>query len=121
MYKKGDIGYCVMWSDDDTKFEFWEYHLRTVQRRKVGYLQDHRVLYHYWAPKLKGTTWGKKSRKHGDFGWLPMASQFTSRFVASSGEGYPPTKVEACKADLEQGFLKPDQIKKLENYIKRYS
>ena len=121
-YKKDDIGFSVMWNDDDTKFEFWEYRLRNVQNRK--FLGDI-VTYHFWTPVLKGTTWGKRSKKRGDFGWLqPTATQFTMRYRAVVERQYAPTKVMACQWELgDQKYigLLDTQVEALERYIKRYS
>ena len=121
-YKKGDIGFSVMWNDDDTKFEFWEYRLRNVQNRKAfGKI----LTYHFWTPVLKGTTWGKRSKKHGDFGWLqPNATQFTTKYKESELYQYAPTKVMACQWELDdQKYVKllGTQVEALERYIKRYS
>lgn len=51
----------VLWQAsfyDDGKFEWCEYIIRTIRGGKV------------YATEKSFVTWGKKSTKHGDFGWL---------------------------------------------------
>ncbi len=57
-YKVGQIFYQVMITDDGCP-AVEEWHVRTI---RGGYV--HAI----W--KLNRTTWGKRSSKHGDFGWL---------------------------------------------------
>jgi hypothetical protein len=59
IYKLGQIFYQILADESDGTVEVWEWHVVTIRGRYV-----------YAVTKLKGITWGKVSKKHGDFGWL---------------------------------------------------
>lgn len=56
--KIGQILYAVFEGEETGKIEFGEYHIRTIRKGKV------------YATWKCSTSWGKRSSKHGDFGWL---------------------------------------------------
>jgi hypothetical protein len=64
-WKVGQIFYYVSTDEETGKVEFDEYHVRTI---RGGFV--HAILK---APY----TWGKISKKHGDFGWLPRIPKWT--------------------------------------------
>ena len=56
--KIGQILYTCYVNEDTGKVDFGEYHVRTIRKGNV---------YAVWKCSV---TWGKRSSKHGDFGWL---------------------------------------------------
>ncbi|MEP2533519.1 hypothetical protein [Shimia sp.] len=104
--KKGDTCWSLVWSEDG-RIEWWEYVLRTIQTRKEplwpGDTSGYACTYGYWWPKLKGTTWGKVSRKHGDLGWLPGAwSCFREKLSINAGRPYPKTQLGALRQEIAE-------------------
>jgi hypothetical protein len=122
MLKKGDKFYHV--SCFEGKIDVEEYHLRTI-RKGVAFLTVKNVC-----------TWGKKSKKHFDYGWLdPVESTWRTRHPVdkpiSKHNFLARSKLAAAKKTLAtiRGIRKtrPDwieeedlsDIKILERYIKR--
>ncbi|AZO67671.1 hypothetical protein [Mesorhizobium sp. M6A.T.Cr.TU.016.01.1.1] len=86
--------YFRAWFDDETgKVEIDEYGLRSIIKGRA-----------YFTVKAP-FTWGKRSTKHGDFGWLPNIPAW-----ARSAEGvggvyikvYAKTKVQALRAAIAE-------------------
>ncbi len=96
--KKGVVLYQVLvFTDEDkTEIAIEEWVVRSIKRKpgsqtRYGYAQpmagfsSQRV---YVVHKVKFVTWGKRSNKHGDFGWLPgVPSDFRTWF--SVGDDLP--------------------------------
>jgi hypothetical protein len=90
--KIGDSSYRVLW--EGAKIEYLEYVLRTI-RSCDG------ITYGYWWCKLPGTTWGKVSKKHGDFGWLPGAHPcFREKHTIKKGRPYAASKLGALRDEI---------------------
>ena len=85
--------YFRAWYDDEAgKVVIDVETLRTI-RGRFGYLIE----------KVPGVTWGKLSKKHGDFGWLPNIPDYArTRFLISDGvpDGYGLTKSAAVRSAL---------------------
>lgn len=91
--KPGDV-YFRAGVDEDGKAYVDEWILRTI-RKPYGYL----VL------KVKLVTWGKRSTKNGDFGWLdPIEPLFRTRFRLVDGvpAGYARSKSAAFRKALAE-------------------
>lgn len=79
---------------DGARIEYWEYVLRTVRTRNG-------IKYGYWWNKLPGQTWGKVSKKHGDYGWLPNAwGGWRERHPLERGRPYAASKRGALRAEI---------------------
>lgn len=106
--KKGDTCFCAYWEGSSLKF--WTYHLRTIQARKDPILSWAKPLkYGYWWQKVPGLTWGKLSKKHGDFGWLKNADRlFCRKHLIERGRPYAATKLGAVRAEIAdlRGYIK---------------
>jgi hypothetical protein len=90
--KKGDVCFHIVW--DGKKVEFWEYVLRTIQVRGG-------VQFGYWWPKFPGVTWGKRSSKHGDFGWLHSApAEFRVKHGTERGRPYAASRLGALRQEI---------------------
>ncbi len=90
--KIGDTCYCVRWNG--SRVEYWEYVLRTIQTRNG-------VTYGYWWCKLPGTTWGKVSKTHGDYGWIPGAwPGFRDKHPIERGRPYAASKLGALRDEI---------------------
>lgn len=89
---------------DGARIEYWEYVLRTIRTRSG-------VKYGYWWNKLPGQTWGKVSKKHGDYGWLSDAwNGWRERYPIASGRPYAASKLGAIR----------DEIANVRDQIKEY-
>ena len=91
--KTGDIYYRAG-VDETGKTYVDEWISRTI-RQPYGYL----------VIKLKAVTWGKRSTKNGDFGWLdPIDPLFRTRFKVVEGvpAGYARTKSAAFRKALAE-------------------
>lgn len=90
---KAGTEYFNAWFDDETgKVHVDVAVLRTI-RGRFGYM----------VAKVPGVTWGKLSRKHGDYGWLdPIPDYARSRFVIADGTpaGYGLSKSAAVRSAL---------------------
>lgn len=90
--KVGDVCYTIYMTG--TKIEFWEYHLRTIRTR-------HGWRGGYWWRKVNGDTWGKRSKAHGDFGWLPNGwVGWRVKHNTDDGRPYATTKLGALKDEI---------------------
>lgn len=96
--KQGETYFRVSTDEETAEVDLDEYVLRTI-RGKFGYLV------------LKASfTWGKRSKKHGDFGWLdPVPGWCRERFRISNGipSGFSSTK----RGAFEEAIKKEHQFK----------
>ncbi|MDR8537245.1 hypothetical protein OSC19_26605, partial [Serratia nevei] len=84
--RKGAVLYAALYyiSDDDkAKVEVTEWIVRSIQKRRNS-TSDQRYV--NLAQKLDGITWGKRSRKNGDFGWLPSIPSWCLKQFREGGE-----------------------------------
>lgn len=58
MIEVGDVYWAIGADDDTGKIEWEEYIVRTIRKDKI------------YATQKNQWTWGKRSKKNGDFGWL---------------------------------------------------
>lgn len=88
--KVGQILYAC-YSDSDTgKVSFEEYVVRTIRKGKV------------YAIMKAPFTWGKKSSKHGDFGWLdPVPAWCRQRVDGDMCSWLFTTKLQAIRAEIK--------------------
>lgn len=88
----GDTCYLAIMSG--RKIEFWEYVLRTIRKRNG-------LRYGYWWNKLPGQTWGKLSKKHRDYGWLPDAwPGWREKYPTDRGRPFATTKLGALRREI---------------------
>ncbi len=83
--RKGAVLYAALYyiSDDDkAKVEVTEWIVRSIQKRRNS-TSDQRYV--NLAQKLDGIT-GKRSRKNGDFGWLPSIPSWCLKQFREGGE-----------------------------------
>jgi len=73
--KVGDIYYRFDIDDETAKYEWDIYIVRTVRGGKAT------------AIMKNVCTWGKRSKKHGDFGWLPAIDQMWRKSWYFKAEG----------------------------------
>lgn len=98
--RKGAVLYAALYyiSDDDkAKVEVTEWIVRSIQKRRNS-TSDQRYV--NLAQKLDGITWGKRSRKNGDFGWLPSIPSWCLKQFREGGElpfGVYTTRLAALK------------------------
>ena len=98
--RKGAVLYAAVYyiSDDDkAKVEVTEWIVRSIQKRRNSTSAQRYVNL---AQKLDGITWGKRSRKNGDFGWLPSIPSWCLQQFREGGElpfGFYPTRLAALK------------------------
>lgn len=95
--KVGQVRYWACVSSDTMRVEYSEWVLRSIQTRggiKRG----------YWINKVKGVTWGKRSKKNGDFGFLKnIPAWLRVSMQVSEGAPYSATKKGAlakCIAEI---------------------
>lgn len=110
MIKKGDIFYeaWLYLGTDGCSLEIYEWHVTCVDSRGIFLKVKNR------------TTWGKLSKKNGDYGWLPLSSFWRSHYTKRIDS-------EAALKDLDlfksktQAYrtLLPD-LKKTRKIISRY-
>lgn len=95
--KQGEVSYIA--SIFGKKLEVEEYVLRTVRSRNVGTVfYPFMVQYGYWTLKIKDVTWGKRSAKRGDFGWLKNTPKWCRTKVSmASGRHGSATKSGALR------------------------
>ncbi|QNH71479.1 hypothetical protein PP938_gp031 [Rhizobium phage AF3] len=113
--KLGKIFYEIIADETTGKIEFWEWHIVTVRGKWA-----------YAVVKLD-CTYGKRSKKAGDFGWLrpvpPWTRKKLSRFqtddwfnIAPSRYGMFPTKLTALKEEIKhqdpRNFDEPEAYEK---------
>ncbi|AKE44810.1 hypothetical protein AU106_gp179 [Sinorhizobium phage phiM9] len=100
--KIGQIYYTVFTDESDGKVSIEEYHVVTI-----------RGDYVYAAWKIDGITYGKKSKKAGDFGWLrPLPDWTRKKFHRKECEknwkitpdkiGLYTTKLQAIRAEIKE-------------------
>ncbi|QBQ72130.1 hypothetical protein Milano_108 [Agrobacterium phage Milano] len=101
--KVGQILYAC-YSDDTTgKVSFEEYHVRTIRKGKI-------------YATLKGSfTWGKRSSKHGDFGWLDPVPAWCRQRVDLCSWLFT-TKLQAIRNEIKrhhpEDFVSPEIAEK---------
>lgn len=77
-----------------TKVEFCEYVLRTIRTRN-GW------RWGYWWARIANDTWGKQSKKNGDYGWLPNAwIGWRTKYAIDDGRPYAATKLGAVRNEI---------------------
>lgn len=82
-YRIGQTLYTVWYDADEQKVEQWQYIVRTIRKNRV-----------YCIAHLPGVTWGKKSSKTGDYGWLdPVHQDFRIKLL----QGIPSTELFTTK------------------------
>lgn len=128
--KKGIILYCYdafSYDDGTSTVELQEWHVRSIMRkprtqtrfgRPNPYAEFHQTIYIYVTRKVKDITWGKKSRKNGDFGWLGSISEYyrkSFRVGSDLPTGLYTTKLSALKYAVHE---KLESIKRLKKYAK---
>ncbi|MFC3724436.1 hypothetical protein [Neoaquamicrobium sediminum] len=122
MAKVGDIYLECFVADGTGKVTFEQHIVRTI---RGGYVH---------AIQKSICTWGKLSKKHGDYGWLPSIDPMW-RTKWRVGEKPPPklakTKAQAIRAeianikrwaeddDYDDGITVASIVKKLEGMLKR--
>ncbi|WDX79850.1 hypothetical protein PQP94_24080 (plasmid) [Salmonella enterica subsp. enterica serovar Typhimurium] len=98
--RKGAVLYAALYyifDDDKAKVEVTEWIVRSIQKRRNS-TSDQRYV--NLAQKLDGITWGKRSRKNGDFGWLPSIPSWCLKQFREGGElpfGVYTTRLAALK------------------------
>lgn len=84
--------YWYAWFDDEScKTYFVEYCLRSIRGNFLYFTEKSRA------------TWGKRSKKHGDFGWLDPVPAWARNKVYAKSERlkrYRPTKKQALRAAI---------------------
>lgn len=97
--KKGDV--CFRAELSGTKVEFREYILRTIQTRAGRYSWEKPETWGYWWCKVPGLSWGKRSKKHGDYGWLKNADPICRvKHRLQDGRPYGATKAGAIREEI---------------------
>jgi hypothetical protein len=105
--KVGDLYYDASIDDETGKIEIDEHVLRTIRGRH-GYLT------------LKASfTWGKRSSKHGDFGWLdPIPDWCRNRFRLEEG---PPKRFARSKTQALRVALANEKLNVAEGFGSEHS
>lgn len=97
--KVGDTRYTAsIW---DGRIEYDEWVLRSIQRRKryAGMRWIEPPLVFYWVNKIKGVTWVKRSKSHGDWGFAKsIPPEFRRAHLESNKPIGRPSKLGALKA-----------------------
>lgn len=105
MAKVGDVRYHCDINHDTGKIEFDEYVLRTIRKRYIGSkFRKPRlsITYGYWICKLKGITWVKRSKAHGDWGWADNIGPLFRERAPLDKPPYFATKRGALRAQRAQ-------------------
>lgn len=112
--KEGATLYSAMAFADEGKLsvDIDEWIVRTIRRPPGG--KEKAV---YLTKKIVGVTWGKRSRKNGDFGWLPNTPEaFRKQFV--EGDPLPYGILTTRRAALMHVHkVQKSRIKRLETYV----
>jgi len=130
--KIGDEYFMLIISDDLTH-EWWIYRVRSIQNRTVdnGYppLIPRRVIRYVYAIAVFSWTWGKRSTKSGDYGWLdPISDDWRKKWRADEEpRDLFKTKKAAIKYEIAthdpEYFDDPAEsarvLTKLQNMLKR--
>lgn len=110
MNKVGDIYHSFYLDDEDMSVTWWEHHVRTIRAGKVTAIVKNPV------------TWGKRSKKHGDFGWLKNIPQLYRESWSIREKPYDlyKTKLMAINAEIQKqkkrDWYYPEDYK---NYMKK--
>ena len=107
-WKVGKPLFMVTTDDTTGKVEIGEYVIRTIRGGKVS------AIY-----KLDGITWGKRSTKAGDYGWLKTIPKWCRETWSEVGEGRTylfTTKLAAIRAEMKS--LDIDHFESEEAYNK---
>lgn len=89
--KVGEFYFRAEFDEETGKVEFDEYGCRTIRRN------------HVYLTRKESFTWGKRSTKNGDYGWLPHIPSWCRRKVLTDSDVadmYRPTKRGALAAAL---------------------
>lgn len=112
MVKPGKVYYGIVHGDSG-KPEFNEWVVRTVRGGRITAI-------------LKASfTWGKRSTKHGDYGWLPSIPKWcrTTWSVGREPFGLFTTKLQAVRHETKntvvEDFDEPEQFAKFMAGLKR--
>lgn len=127
--------YFSLTVDEDNATHDWSiYRVRTIQNRrpKFGSRPGIITVRYVYAILVADWTWGKRSTKSGDYGWLPRIPQWCRHKWRADEEprNMFKTKKAAIKHELDgyrdaspEDFDNPDMlpkiIAKLENMLKR--
>lgn len=103
--KVGSVLYVAKaYLDDDSlqaRVQISEWHVRIIKRQRAG----DAIETVYLTNKAEAVTWGKLSRRSGDYGWLPkIPASFRDSFKLSEymGQGYGTTKSKAIALAIGQ-------------------
>lgn len=75
VHKVGEFYFYAFYDDEEGKVQFFEYGLRSI-RKGVA----------HFTLKMNKVTWGKVSKRHGDFGWLPNVPKWTRDSIIISSD-----------------------------------
>lgn len=93
-HKVGEFYWYAWYDDEDHKIIIDEYGLRSI-RQSIA----------HFTVKYDGITWGKRSKKHGDYGWLPTIPRWCrspALLTGSSINRYAKTKASAIRSALAE-------------------
>lgn len=88
----GEFYFHAYFDDEGGKVEIEQYGLRSIRKGRA-----------FFTIKLDGLTWGKRSKKAGDFGWLtriPAWCRTSERVGSDAARRYAKTKAAAIRAAL---------------------
>ncbi len=124
MIKVGMILHECYVNEPDGKVEWREWHVRTIRGKRV-----------YATVKIPLVSWGKLSKKHGDFGWLDPTPSYCRTWWSTSDlgptwNGLTTTKPGAIRAAIKsqkaygndeyyEGITNAEIVAKLEAMLKR--
>ena len=105
--KVGDVYYDAYYDEEAKKVDITEYRLRTI-RGAWGYIVQ-----------VESFTWGKRSGKTGDYGWLdPIPSWCRTRFLVRNGV---PKKFSRSKTQALRVLLASEKKIVAEGFGEEYS
>lgn len=126
--KIGDEYFSLYIDEETLSHEWWIYRVRSIQNRKVAAWSDRTTRYVY-AIAVFSWTWGKRSTKSGDYGWLdPISDDWRKKWRADEEpRDLFRTKKAAIKYEIASHdpryYDDPEQgakiLAKLQNMIKR--
>jgi len=96
--KKGFIRYEAFVDFDTARVEYDEWLVSSIQNR-YGCLRV------YWKNKIIGLTWGKRSKKHGDYGFLnniPACCKKTTKYPELLFSASKKGALRCCISDLRK-------------------
>lgn len=91
-HKAGEFYWYAWYDDEDGKVYLEEYGLRSI-RKGIA----------YFTLKSDGITWGKRSKKHGDYGWLSNIPVWCRTGLSLNGEtiqSYAKTQTAALRSAI---------------------